>query len=268
MRRRAFARRSCVRAALALALLAGAPAAHALFGDDEARKAILDLRGRFQQQQDETASRLATIEAQLDEALARLDQSARGQLEAQSQFEQLRQEVARLRGQIEVQANELAVMQGQLQEQLSTVDNRIKRFEPVSVEIDGRSATVDQDEKRSFEAALALFRGGDFRAGLAAFRQFQTQYPDSPYAPAVHFWIGSSQFALKDYKGAIASHETLVSRFPDNPRVPDALLNIGYAHAESGDRAAARKTLQSLVESYPQSSAAQLARDRLASLSR
>src|SRR5699024_1937385 len=130
----------------------------------------------------------------LAEVLARFEQSGRGQLEAQSQFEQLRQEVARLRGQVEVQANELAVMQRQLHEQLTTVDSRIKRFEPVTVEIDGNSATVDQDEKRSFEAALALFRGGDFRAAMAAFRQFQTQYPDSAYAPAVHFWIGSSQF--------------------------------------------------------------------------
>jgi tol-pal system protein YbgF len=151
---------------------------------------------------------------------------------------------------------------------LATVDNRIKKFEPVDVEIDGRSATVDQEEKRSFESALALFRGGDFRGALAAFRQFQGQYPDSAYSPAVYFWIGSSQFALKDYKGAIASHEALVSKFPQDPRVPDALLNIGYAQAESGDRAAARRTLQSLVERHPQSPAAQLARDRLASLAR
>ena len=80
------------------------------------------------------------------------------------------------------------------------------------------------------------------------------------------FWIGSSQFALKDYKGAISSHETLVAKYPDNSRVPDALLNIGYAQAESGDRNAARKSLQSLIQRYPQSPAAQLARDRLASL--
>src|SRR5690606_12241659 len=138
----AFARNKFARAALALALLSSAPMAHALFGDDEARKAILDLRGRFQQHQDETTARLAAVEAQLAEALARLDQSGRGQLEAQSQFEQLRLEVARLRGQVEVQANELAVMQRQLHDQLATVDNRIKRFEPVTVEIDGSSATV------------------------------------------------------------------------------------------------------------------------------
>ena len=47
-----------VQAALALALLGGTPAAHALFGDDEARKAIIELRGRVQQYQDESDQRL------------------------------------------------------------------------------------------------------------------------------------------------------------------------------------------------------------------
>jgi tol-pal system protein YbgF len=256
------------RGALALALLVAAPAAHALFSDDEARKAILDLRGRVQQSQEETGQRLAKVEAQLAELLTRVDQLSRGRLDDTAQFEKLRQEIAKLRGQVEVQANELAVTQRQLRDQLATVDTRIRRFEPVDVEIDGRSVTVDQREKRAFEAALTLFRSGDFKAALPAFRQFQTEHPDSAYAPAVHFWIGSSQFALKDYKGAIASHETLVSKFPSNPRVPDALLNIGYAQAESGDRAAARRTLQSLADKHPQSPAAQLARDRLVALGR
>jgi len=258
-------RAALAQGALALAMIAGASPAHALFGDDEARKAILDLRGRVQQYQETTDQRLAKIEAQLADLVSRLSNA---QLDNQSQADQLRQEISKLRGQIEVQAHELAVTQRQLREQLATVDNRIRRFEPVEVEIDGRKATVDQTERKAFEAALALFRAGDFKSALVAFNQFQGQYPDSAYSPAVHFWIGSSQFALKDYKGAIASHEALVSKFPQNPRVPDALLNIGYAQAESGDRAGARKTLQSLIDRHPQSPAAQLARDRIATLGR
>lgn len=250
---------------LALALAASAAPAHAIFGDDEARKAILDLRGRVQEHQESTERRLAKIEAQLEDLASRL---ARSQLDGQTRNDELRQEINRLRGQIEVQSHELAVAKRQLGEQLTTVDQRIQRFEPVEVEIDGQSATVDQTEKAAFEAALALFRGGEFKQALGAFAQFQGQYPDSAYSPAAHFWIGSSHFALKDYKSAIASHQTLISKFPENVRVPDSLLNIGYAQAESGDRAGARRTLQSLVDKYPQSPAAQLARDRLASLGR
>ena len=258
-------RTALLQTTLALALAAAAAPAHALFGDDEARKAILDLRGRVQEHQEATDQRLARIEAQLAELANRLSNT---QLDQQSLVDQLNQQISKLRGQVEVQAHELSVTQRQLRDQLATVDNRIKRFEPVDVEIDGGKATVDQSEKKAFEAALALFRAGDFKAALGAFSQFQGQYPDSAYAPATYFWIGSSQFALKDYKAAIASHQTLVGKFPQNPRVPDALLNIGYAQAESGDRAGARQTLQSIVDKHPQSPAAQLARERIASLGR
>ncbi len=244
--------------AAAAALLGVAPGAHALFSDDEARRAILDVRGRVEQ----LSQQVGALAARLD----RIEQTARGQLELQSQLDALRQEMARLRGQLEVQTNELATTQRQLRDQLATVDTRIKRFEPVTTQIDGQTVTVDQSEKRAFDAALAQFRGGDFRTALASFQQFQAQYPDSPYMPGVMFWIGSSQFALKDYKAAITSHQALIARYPGNPRSADAMLNVGYAQAESGDRRAARRTLESVVQNYPQSQAAQLARERLASL--
>ncbi|MCL4773376.1 MAG: tol-pal system protein YbgF [Burkholderiaceae bacterium] len=247
---------------VAAGLLSVAPGAHALFEDDEARRAILDVRGRVQVLQQQTNEKLDELARRVE----RLEQGSRGQLELQSQLDALRQEIARLRGQLEVQTHELATLQRQMRDQLATVDTRIKRFEPVTTQLDGRTVTVDQSEQRSFEAALALFRNGDFRGALTAFQLFQGQYPDSPYMPGALFWIGSSQFALKDYKGAIASHQALIAKYPDNPRVPDALLNLGYAQAESGDRRAARSTLESVIARYPQSQAAPLAKDRLARL--
>ncbi len=255
-------RRALAATCVAAGLLSAAPGAHALFSDDEARRAILDVRGRVQVLQQQTNDRLDALERRIE----RIEQSARGQLELQSQLDGMRQEIARLRGQLEVQTNELVTLQRQMRDQLATVDSRIKRFEPVSAQIDGRTVTVDQGEQRAFEAALALFRNGDFRGAQTAFQLFQGQYPDSAYLPGALFWIGSSQFALKDYKGAIASHQSLIARYPDNPRAPDALLNVGYAQAESGDRRAARATLESVVARYPDSQAAPLAKDRLAQL--
>jgi tol-pal system protein YbgF len=262
--------RALVFAASLVALSGLHPGAQAaLFSDDEARKAILDLRGRVQVMEQETSQRLDALAQQVGELGARverIDHTARGQLELQSQLESLRQEVARLRGQLEVQSHELATAQRQLGDQLATVDTRIKKFEPVAAEIDGRAVTVDQAEKRAFDAALQLFRAGDYRGALAAFQSFRSQYPDSPYLPGVLFWLGSSQFALKDYKGAIASQQALLARYPENPRAPDALFNVGYAQAESGDRKAARATLEQVVSKYPDSQAAQRAREQIASL--
>lgn len=252
-------------AASAVALSILLPSAHAqLFSDNEARKAILDLRGTVQLLQQETKQRLDELDARVE----RIDQTARGQLELQSQLESLRQEIARLRGQLEEQSYELANTQRRLGDQLATVDTRIRKFEPVATEIDGHEVTVDQSEKRAFDAALQLFRAGDYRGALAAFQSFRSQHPDSPYLPGVLFWLGSSQFALKDYKNAIASQQALLARYPENPRAPDALFNVGYAQAESGDRKGARATLEEVVSKYPDSQAAQRAREQIASLPR
>lgn len=243
------------------ALLLPRPAA-ALFEDDEARKAILDLRARVDVMSRDYAAQLR----ELAERVERLEQRSRGQLEIQNQIEAMRQEIAALRGRVEEQTNELAKTQREQRDMVSNIDTRIRKFEPVQVVIDGKPATVDQNERRAFEAALAEVRAGDFRNAQTSFRAFSAQYPDSAYAASAAFWLGSSQFALRDYKGAISTHQALLAKYPESPRAPDSMLNLAYAQIESGDKRGGRKTLETLVERYPSAGAAQAARDRLAAL--
>jgi tol-pal system protein YbgF len=249
--------------AAAVLLAAAVPAARAqLFSDDEARRAILDVRSRVEQFQRDANRRLDELNARVE----RLEQTTRGQLELQNQIQALRQEIASLRGQVEVQTNELAKTQRAQRDLGSELDSRIKRFEPVAVSLDGKQVNVDQTERRAYEAALATFRGGDFRTAQTQFQQFQTAYPQSPYGPNVQYWIGSSQYAQKDNKGAISTLQGFVHRNPDHPRAADALLTVGNAQAESGDRKAATDTFRTIVEKYDGSGAAQTARERLVTL--
>ena len=244
--------------AVGLALTA-LPGQAAIFSDDEARRAIIDLRGRLEVQGRETSRRI-------DELTTQLEQATRGQLELQNQIESLRQEIAGLRGQLEVQTNELVQTQRKQRELYSDVDSRFKRFEPVQVQIDGRQVSVDPEERRQHDAGLAQFRAGDFAGAIAAFQQFRNRWPNSPYTPAVLFWIGSAQYATKDYKSAVTTFEALLSGFPDNPRAADALLSIGFSQIEGGDRKTGRKTLETVGTRYPGTQAAQLARERLSTL--
>jgi tol-pal system protein YbgF len=258
--------RAVLAGAIAFALLAAASApAHALFSDDEARRAIIDVRGRVELQN----RRLDELSAKLQELTGRveqLQQIAKGQLELQNQIAALREEVARLRGQLEVQTNELAQTQRQQRQAFAELDARVKRFEPVQVQIDGKTASVEVEEQRTYDAALATLRSGDFGGSLAAFQQFRQRWPGSAYTAGVLFWIGSAQYALKDYKASIATHQQMLARFPDHPRTPDALLNIGLAQLESGDKRGARASLQLVIDRHPEAPAAQLARDRLATI--
>jgi len=225
-----------------------------LLDDDEARKAILDLRAKV----DNIAR---DLNARVD---AKADKSAT--IEMLNQHEQTMQELARLRGQIEVLANEIAKAQNGQKQLYADLDARIKKLEPRQETIDGQTAEVMPSEKSAYDAATALFQSGDYKAAASALQDFVKRYPDSAYASNAQYWLGNAYYALGDYKKAIAAQEVVTSTYNSSPKVPDAMLNIASSYALLKDNKNAKKALQQLVSKYPSSSAAQTARDRLASL--
>jgi tol-pal system protein YbgF len=239
-------------AAAFVAALSWAPlhANAALFEDDEARKAILDIRQRLDSIQGE-------INAKADKA---------NNFDLNNQNEQLRQEIARLRGQIEVLTNELANTQRRQKDFYVDLDNRVRKLEPQKVTIDGKEASVEQAEQRSYDAALAFFKEGDYTNAGASFYDFTRRFPQSALAPSAQYWLGNTYYAQRDYRNAISAQQVVVKNYADSPKAADALLNIASCHMELKDKAAAKKALEALVGQYPNSAAAQTAKERLASL--
>jgi tol-pal system protein YbgF len=241
-----------VSAAAMLAAVACLPmTAHAgLFDDDEARKAILDLRNKVDSLQKDMANK-----SDKNSALSLSDQN-----------DQLRQEIARLRGQIEVLTNELSNTQQRQKDFYVDLDARLRKLEPQKVNIDGKEASVDLNEQKSYDAALNLFKGGDYKGAGAAFNDFLKRYPQSGYAPSAQYWVGNALYAQRDYKGAIAAQQAVAKNYPDSPKVADAMLNIGSSYIELKDKAAAKKSLDALIAKYPESPAAQTGKEKLATL--
>ena len=119
-------------------------------------------------------------------------------------------------------------------------------------------------EQRAYDAALDLFKRGDFGGAIGAFTNYVRAYPRSPLSPSAQYWIGNAHFARRDYRAAVTAQRTLIANYPDSAKVPDALLNIASAQSELGDNAGARRTLEEIVAKHPQSEAAPKARQRLA----
>lgn len=238
---------------LTAASLAPLPA-QALFGDDEARKAIIDLRTKLEAHQKENAAQLESKASQ------------KSVLDLSNQNEQLRQEIARLRGQVEVLTNELANAQQRQKDFYVDLDNRLRKMEPQRVTVDGKEISVDPAEQKSYDAAVAAFNGGDYKTAAVVLADFVKRYPQSGYVANSQYMLGNSYYALHDYRNAIAAHQAIVKNFPDHPKAPDALLNIATCQLELKDRAATKKTLESLVAKYPGTQAAQTAKERLAIL--
>jgi tol-pal system protein YbgF len=247
-----------LQAALAALCIAGATSASAaLFEDDEARRAILELRQRNE------AQRVAS-ERQAEELRQETGQLRRSLLELQNQIETLRAEIARMTGQNEQVLRELADLQRRQKDIVQGVDERLRKMEPSKVSVDGREFIADPNEAREFEAALAIFRKGDFPGAQNAFTEFIKRYPQSGFRPTALFWLGNAQYANRDYRGAIGNFRALLTAAPDHPRAPEAVLSIANCQIELKDNPAARRTLDELVKAYPQSEAAVAAKERLA----
>ena len=179
--------------ATALALLLGTslqlaslPAHAAIFGDDEARQAVLNLRTKvdgLQRDFSRQLNELSRKQDDIEQRLGRLEVSQKAGLSRQNDIDSLRQEVAQLRGQLEDALNQLQEAQKNQQTASADIDSRLKRFEPVEVTVDGRKFTVEQAEKREFDEALGLFRKSSFKAADQAFAAFAKAHPESRTCP-------------------------------------------------------------------------------------
>lgn len=251
-------------AALSCALMGFYGPSHAaLFGDDEARRAILDLRQRLEQSQNANKLMLEQSTQEQNQSVTQLRSAL---LDLQMQIDKLKSELAQSLGAQERLARDLTELQLRQKDVLSSVDDRLRRFEPVQVSIDGRDVLVDPSEKSDHDKAMALFRQADFLAAQTALSAFLTRYPDSAYTPSVLFWLGNAQYANKAYKDALVNFQKLLRTTPAHPRAAEAMLAVSNVQVELKDLKAARKTLEDLIKAHPATETAATARDRLSRL--
>lgn len=237
--------------------------AHAgLFEDDEARRAILDLRQRVEQSNAAIKESNAAIKGLGDEN----GQLRRALLDLQGQIEGLKAELSRGRGAQEQLARDLSEVQMRQKDVVTGMDERLRRFEPVKVTLDGQDFLAEPSEKRDYEAAMEIFRKGEFAAAQSALGQFVQRYRKSGYTPSAMFWLGNAQYAVKDYKESMANFQQMLKTAPTHPRAPEAMLAISNVQIELKDLKGARKTMDELIKAYPASDTAATARERLTRL--
>lgn len=252
------------RALLAGAVVLGVPAAHAgLFDDEEARRAILDLRQRLDVVKQDKAETDRKIVDETQRAAEEAAQLRRSILDLQNQLEVMRAELAKSRGQYEQLARDVSEVQRRQKDANASLEERLRKLEPLQVTVDGREFSVDPAEKREYESTLAVFRKGDFAAATSGFVDFLNRNPQSGYRPSALFWLGNAQYATKDCKSALVNFRSLLATAPDHINAPEAMLTIANCQLEAKDTRGARKTLEELIATRPTTDAANAAKDRL-----
>ena len=213
----------------------------AILSDDEARRAILELRKSV------SASQSAI-------------------LDLQNQLDKHKSENAQLRGQIESLQKQNDDLSNNQKSFYQDLDARVSRLEPQNVEVEGVTGIVQAGEKSSYDEALKSFQAGQIKNADSEFTSFIRKYPSSPYLPLALYWSGNTKYALKDYKAAITQLQGLISRYPGHQRVPAAILTMANANLESGKKAVAKKLFTDLIAKYPDSDAANEAKPILAGI--
>jgi tol-pal system protein YbgF len=234
-----------------------------LFPDNEARKAIVDLRGTVEQQ-GRTLAELSSANKELIEQIAQLKRSL---FDLNNQLEALRADLARQRGGNEQLAREVAELQRRQKDIAQGVDERMRKVEPQRVTLDGKEFVAEPEEKRQYDEAFSTIRSGDFTATASALTAFLRRWPESGYADSARFWLGNAQYGQRQLKEAAVTFRAFItSAPPDHARLPEGLLALANTQAELKDTRGARATLADLLKKYPQSEAAQAGKERLASL--
>lgn len=236
-----------------------AAASAGLFDDEEARRAILDLRQRVEALR--TGAEQSSIRSAEEGATLR-----RSLLDFQNQIELLKSDAANQRGVNEQLSKELSETQRKQKDISQAVDERFRQFEPVKVSVDGREFMASPSEKKDFESALIVFRKGDFAGVQNVFLDFIHRYPASGYESSALFWLGNAQYATRNYKEAMINFYAIVERVPEHIRAAESLLSVSNCQVELKDLRGAKKTLEDLVKNYPQSEAANAAKERLLKL--
>ena len=126
----------------------------------------------------------------------------------------------------------------------------------------------DDKQKQLYNQAYQAISSQHYTDANVEMTDYLNQYPKGTYAANAHYWLGEIGLVGGNLDGAQGHFQAVINQFSTSPKVPDAELKLGYIYYQQGKWANARQTLQGLVQQYPNTSAANLATQRLQDMTR
>lgn len=212
--------------------------------------------------------------------------SMEGQL--MQQLYQLQQEVSMLRGLVEEQEYKIKQMERDQLERYQDLDSRLSSRGTGGAPIDAQgplnaplpvpgntpaaasngAAEADPErEKLMYDAAFDLVKTRDFDKAIQAFSAFVRRYPNSDYAGNAQYWLGEIHLVQTDLDAAGRAFALVISQYPGHRKEADALYKLADVERRLGNNDKAAQLYREVLSKHPNSSAAQLARRDLDTLS-
>lgn len=209
-----------------------------------------------------------------------LNNRSRVQVQMQQQLDSMSAEIQQLRGMVERNQYDMKQMlerQKELFIELDRVRSELKASdkpvtagsaetqESVSPEAAAESGTytTNVDEEAAYKSAVDLIlKKKDYAGAIAAFKQFQENFPESNFAPNAHYWLGQLYFAKKQDVEAAKSFASVIA-YEDSNKRADSLVKLGDIARRNNKPGVAKKYYQQVVDEYPNSSSAEKAKQYL-----
>ncbi len=218
-----------------------------------------------------SAVRATSSESDVQRLERMLENSNRVRVRMQQQLDNMSLEINELRGQIEKNNYDMQQMLQRQRELFVELDRvRSEAKKPTATvapsndeEVPQGTFSSDADEQAAYQNAVDLIlKKRDYSGAIAAFQQFQKDYPNSNFAPNAHYWLGQLYFAKKQDKDAVSSFAAVVTYNDSNKRA-DALVKLGDIAARNNNAEQAKKYYQQVVDEYPNSASAKVASEHL-----
>lgn len=247
--------------ALALCSLAAmaSMAQAALFEDEEARRAILDLRQRLETQrqnqlqaseqilqkvleQSQKQNDLLRKQLEADSAQLKLDStqakqdSRQATLQLQSQIEALKQDIANLRGEREQLLREINLLQRAQKEATADMEERFQKLYERLSKQDASAPAKDKEDTNKSNKLTVQVDGFEFLAEPEEKRDFESAFV---------------LFRKGDFNAAATAFGNFVRTYTASGYKPSAIYWLGSARFARRDFNEAIAQLRNLVTDYP-----------------
>ncbi|QBY05581.1 tol-pal system protein YbgF [Thalassotalea sp. HSM 43] len=197
----------------------------------------------------------------------------RALIDMQQQIDDLQTEVSELRGVTEEQAYTINQILQRQRELYQEIDRRLSQAPAAAASNAGGASQSSIDyssnltENQSYDRAVNLvLKEKRYDQAIAEFKNFTQQYPNSSYSANAHYWLGQLLFNKADLSGAEAEFNIVINNYESSTKRSDAMLKLGMVAQKQGNNAKAKSLFERVISEYAGSSAAQLAKARLASL--
>lgn len=121
---------------------------------------------------------------------------------------------------------------------------------------------------RLFDTAFSDYTSSQYPAAITGFQQLVKTYPTAERADDAQFFIGESLANMNRLPEAVDAYNQVIEKYPTGDQVDMAFYRRGFVESQIGRTDAARATWEEVVKRFPNSQGAQLARQRLAGLTR